>query len=123
MKQSHESFAEQLSRVLLMSEDHGDTWDLSDNDKAALKAVLAALADAVAAIPHAHGHGQESAIRDANAGLIDDLIAERLSRPLSHCAKCGMSKLEHCDFDEPGLDHSALCDKMHHEFNQRPISL
>lgn len=41
-----ESFKEQLSRVQQMAEDDGETWDLSDNDKAALKAVLAALAAA-----------------------------------------------------------------------------
>jgi hypothetical protein len=37
---SAESFQEQFARVLSMSEDDGETWDLSDNDKAALKAVL-----------------------------------------------------------------------------------
>lgn len=36
-----ETFTEQLSRVRMMSEDDGLTWDLSDNDQAALKAVLA----------------------------------------------------------------------------------
>jgi hypothetical protein len=35
-----ESFKEQVERVVQMSEDHGETWDLSPNDQAALKAVL-----------------------------------------------------------------------------------
>lgn len=36
-----EDFRDQLSRVQMMAEDPGETWDLSDNDQAALKAVLA----------------------------------------------------------------------------------
>jgi hypothetical protein len=36
-----ETFREQLARVEQMAEDSGETWDLSDNDTAALKAVLA----------------------------------------------------------------------------------
>jgi hypothetical protein len=35
-----ETIQEQISRVRMMAEDDGETWDLSDNDKAALKAVL-----------------------------------------------------------------------------------
>lgn len=35
-----ESFREQVTRVMLIAEDVGDTWDLSLNDQAALKAVL-----------------------------------------------------------------------------------
>jgi hypothetical protein len=42
-----ESFTEQVSRVRMMAEDDGETWDLSDNDKAALRAVLAKLAEPV----------------------------------------------------------------------------
>lgn len=37
---TQESFQEQFARVLSMSEDTGETWDLSDNDQAALKSVL-----------------------------------------------------------------------------------
>ena len=37
-----ESFDEQLSRVEQMIADDGETWDLSPNDKAALKALLSA---------------------------------------------------------------------------------
>src|SRR4030095_2087671 len=36
-----ETLSEQMSRVQMMASDDGDTWDLSDNDRAALKAVLA----------------------------------------------------------------------------------
>jgi hypothetical protein len=35
-----ESFREQLSRLEQMAEDDGDTWDLSENDQAAIRAVL-----------------------------------------------------------------------------------
>lgn len=35
----HESFADQLSRLRTMAEDDGETWDLSENDQAALRAV------------------------------------------------------------------------------------
>lgn len=34
-----ESFEEQLSRIQQMANDGGDTWDLSDNDRAALRAL------------------------------------------------------------------------------------
>lgn len=40
-RRSEESFDEQRARVEQMIADDGDTWDLSDNDKAALRAVLA----------------------------------------------------------------------------------
>jgi hypothetical protein len=36
-----ESFREQLRRLEEMAEDDGETWDLSDNDQAAIRAVLA----------------------------------------------------------------------------------
>lgn len=36
-----ESFSDQVSRVELMSGDGQELWDLSDNDVAALKALLA----------------------------------------------------------------------------------
>lgn len=36
-----ESFADMLSRVQRMADDNGETWDLSVNDRRALKAVLA----------------------------------------------------------------------------------
>ena len=39
-----ESFREQVERVIDMSRDNGGTWDLSDNDQAALKAVLQRMA-------------------------------------------------------------------------------
>ena len=39
MSNQTESFREQVERVLQMSRDSGDTWDLSPNDQAALKAV------------------------------------------------------------------------------------
>lgn len=39
---SQESYQDQLERVTMMSE-AGDTWDLSDNDRLALKAVLSRL--------------------------------------------------------------------------------
>jgi hypothetical protein len=35
-----ESLEEQLSRVAQMSQDDGETWDLSDNDKVALTSVV-----------------------------------------------------------------------------------
>ena len=37
---SPESFREQMSRVAQMADRDNDTWDLSDNDIAALRAVL-----------------------------------------------------------------------------------
>jgi hypothetical protein len=39
-----ETFRQQVERVLLMSTDSGETWDLSPNDQAALKAVLQRMA-------------------------------------------------------------------------------
>ena len=36
----NETFREQVERVIQMSRDSGETWDLSPNDQAALKAVL-----------------------------------------------------------------------------------
>jgi hypothetical protein len=36
-----ESHGEQIDRVRQMTEDDGETWDLSENDAAALSAVLA----------------------------------------------------------------------------------
>jgi hypothetical protein len=50
-----ESFTEQVSRVRMMAEDDGETWDLSDNDKAALRAVLAKLAEPVGGASPAPG--------------------------------------------------------------------
>jgi hypothetical protein len=44
-----ETFQEQLARVEMMAEGH-DTWDLSDNDTAALKAVLAERSDLLEAL-------------------------------------------------------------------------
>lgn len=38
-----ETWEEQLSRVRMMATQEGGTWDLSDNDRAALQAVLARL--------------------------------------------------------------------------------
>lgn len=38
-----ESFKEQLFRVQSMAKDDGSTWDLSENDQAALQAMLDAL--------------------------------------------------------------------------------
>lgn len=40
---SAESFYDQACRVDLMASDDGDTWDLSDNDRAAITAVMAKL--------------------------------------------------------------------------------
>ena len=45
-----ESFREQLSRLHMMADDDGETWDLSRNDQAALRAVVnshAALTNAI----------------------------------------------------------------------------
>lgn len=39
-----ETFREQVERVIQMSDDSGETWDLSPNDQAALKAVLQRMA-------------------------------------------------------------------------------
>lgn len=41
LNRSHEEFRDHLSRVEQMAADDGCTWDLSDNDQAALRAVLA----------------------------------------------------------------------------------
>lgn len=38
-----ETYIDQVSRVRLMARDESGTWDLSDNDQAALRAVLARL--------------------------------------------------------------------------------
>lgn len=46
-----ESFTEQLSRVRLMT--GADTWDLSDNDRAALSAVLDSHHDLLRALKNA----------------------------------------------------------------------
>lgn len=35
-----ESYEEQLNRLNLMADDDGTTWDLSDNDQAAISAIL-----------------------------------------------------------------------------------
>ena len=45
-----ESFGEQLSRVKEMASDPGDTWDLSLNDQAALRAVLQERKELLAAL-------------------------------------------------------------------------
>lgn len=37
------AFDEQMSRLQQMVDDDGETWDLSDNDKAAIRAALVAL--------------------------------------------------------------------------------
>lgn len=42
-----ESFQEQLSRVKQMAQDDGESWDLSENDRAALTALLNAYAEAM----------------------------------------------------------------------------
>jgi hypothetical protein len=51
-----ESIMEQESRLRMMSEDDGDTWDLSDNDKAAClagaNAIRAALTREVCCLRH-----------------------------------------------------------------------
>jgi histidinol-phosphate/aromatic aminotransferase/cobyric acid decarboxylase-like protein len=39
-----ESFRDQVERLISMSRDNGETWDLSVNDQAALKAVLQRMA-------------------------------------------------------------------------------
>ena len=36
-----EAFNDQISRLRMMVSDHGQTWDLSPNDEAAIHAVLA----------------------------------------------------------------------------------
>ncbi len=38
------------------------------------------------------------------------------------CRVCNQVKSKHCDFDEPGLDHPANCDLMHHEFKEKKES-
>jgi hypothetical protein len=45
-----EPFTEQLSRVHLMSEDDGQTWDLSRNDQAALTALIMSHAELLSAL-------------------------------------------------------------------------
>ncbi len=32
---------------------------------------------------------------------------------------CGYARVTHCEFNEPGADHTAECAKMHHEFRAR----
>jgi hypothetical protein len=49
-----ESFTEQLSRVGQMAHDSGDTWDLSLNDQAALRAVLDDRAGLLKALKQIH---------------------------------------------------------------------
>lgn len=51
-----ESFREQVSRLEQMAEDDGETWDLSDNDKAAIAAVLAFQRRCLEAIEKAIAH-------------------------------------------------------------------
>lgn len=35
---------------------------------------------------------------------------------LTTCLTCGKPVKQHCDLDEPGIDHAAGCKKLHHEF-------
>jgi hypothetical protein len=32
------------------------------------------------------------------------------------CAVCGLPRQNHCEWDEPGVDHDTTCTKMHHAF-------
>jgi hypothetical protein len=32
------------------------------------------------------------------------------------CALCSKTRRQHCDLDEPGIDHPGDCWKMHHTF-------
>lgn len=36
--------------------------------------------------------------------------------PEKKCRVCRRPAIEHCDLDEPGLDHPSGCEMMHHEF-------
>ena len=56
-----------------------------------------------------------SALERMNAAEAE---VERLTRRRSRkrCQQCGMTQANHCDLDEPGLDHKADCWKVHHEF-------
>ena len=69
-----ETIQEQISRVRQMVIDDGDTWDLSDNDKAALKALLAALDAAIEQPLRDQNEQLEPAAseRDSIAALVSD---------------------------------------------------
>jgi hypothetical protein len=36
--------------------------------------------------------------------------------PPARCTQCGQREDDHCDLDEPGVDHGPGCQKMHHTF-------
>lgn len=64
-----ESDDEKLDRVRLMSKDNGETWDLSPNDRAALKYVLSRLDSAEETIQDAFGQADNDEAGDAAAVL------------------------------------------------------
>jgi hypothetical protein len=53
-----------------------------------------------------------------NEGDMAVFKAERPTPPVEDavCRQCRQPRSAHCDLDEPGVDHSPVCGKMHHEF-------
>lgn len=88
MTADHESFPEQLARVTQMAEDVGDTWDLSMNDQAAIKAVLDSHASLLKAA-HAAFHALKSyqygnvapALAEECAAVLADAFAQAEAQP------------------------------------------
>lgn len=39
----------------------------------------------------------------------------------TECVQCGKDASWHCDLDEPGVDHEADCELMHHEYKSIPM--
>ncbi len=56
---------------------------------------------------------------EAIVTLADAALAASAPQKLT-CRQCGQVAVEHCDLDEPGVDHQIGCDKMHHEFAPAP---
>lgn len=70
-----ESFADQVSRLRQMVVDNGETWDLSENDEAAIAAVLAS----------------HDALLAALKGLMADIDSGLLVRDISRDMESGWS--------------------------------
>jgi hypothetical protein len=57
--------------------------------------------------------GHQPLARSFIQAALDALKATDLS---NGCATCNLDESDHCDLDEPGVDHYSGCPKMHHEF-------
>ena len=67
---ARESFPDQLSRVGLMADGH-PTWDLSDNDRAALEALLVSHDGLLKALKHLirYDFGESNGAKEARAAI------------------------------------------------------